>query len=55
MLVYFSEKSILCDTNVINFSLNVNKFGMLIDNIQVGMTHDFGCYGHHFVGQLWIP
>ena len=39
-------------SNFVNFSLNVTKFGMLIDNIEIGMSHDLGCYGNHFDGKL---
>ena len=36
------------DNNVVNFILNVTKFGMLIDIIDVDKSYDFGCYGNHF-------
>ena len=34
-------KNTTFDNNFANFSLNVIKFGMLIDNIESGMSHDF--------------
>ena len=40
------------DNNFINVSLNVTKFGMLIDNIEIDMSRDFGCYENHFGGKL---
>ena len=39
------------DNNVVNFSLNVTKIDMLIDNIEIGMSHDFVCYGNHLAGK----
>ena len=36
--------------NFINFSLNVTKFGMLVDIVDMDRSHDFGCYGYNFVG-----
>ena len=51
MLVYFTEKYNF-DNSSIKFSLNVTKFGMLIDNIEIEMSHDLGCYGNHFGGKL---
>ena len=40
-------KSTTFDSNFVNFSLNVIKFGMLINNIEIDMSHDFGCYRNH--------
>ena len=40
------------DNNFVNVSLNFTKFGMLIDNIEIDMLDDFGCYGNHFGGKL---
>ena len=40
------------NNNFANFSLNVTKFGMLIDNIEIDMSRDFDCYGSHFGGKL---
>ena len=54
MLVYFSG-NITFDNNFVNFSLTVTKFGMMIDNIEIDMTHDLGCYGNHFGVKLLIP
>ena len=48
--MYFSEN--MFDPNFINFSLNVTKFGMLIDNIDINMSHDFDYYGNHSGGKL---
>ena len=42
---------VMGDNNFDNFSLNVTKFGMLIDNIENDMSHDFGFYGNHFEGK----
>ena len=39
------------DNNVVNFSLNVTKFGMLIDIVDIDKTHYFGSYGNHFSGK----
>ena len=36
------------DNNFVHFSLNVTKFGMLIDMVEIDKSHDFGCYGHYF-------
>ena len=44
-------KNTTFDNNVVNVSLNVTKFGMLIDNIEIDMSCDFGCYGNHFGGK----
>ena len=38
--------------NVVNFSLNVTKFGMLIDIVEVDKSRDFCCFGNHFGGKL---
>ena len=38
--------------NFVNFSLNVIKFGMLIDIVQIEKSHDFCSYGNHFGGKL---
>ena len=27
--------------------MNLTKFGMLIDNIEIDMSHDLGCYGNY--------
>ena len=51
--MYFSEKYMF-DNNFFNFSLNINKFGMLIDNMEIDMSHDFGCYGNYVGGKLRI-
>ena len=40
------------DNRFVNFSLNITKFGMLIDNIEIDMSRDLGCYGVHFGGKL---
>ena len=40
------------DNNFVSFSLNVTKFGIFIDIVEVGKSHDFGCYGNHFGGKL---
>ena len=39
----------------VNFSLNVTKFGMVIDIVEIDNSLDFCCYGNHFGGKLWIP
>ena len=44
----FNNNFVLC-------ILNVTKVGMLIDNIGIDMSYDFGCYGQRFGGKLWIP
>ena len=36
------------DNNFVNFSPNVTKFGMLIDIVDIDMSHDFGGYGYNF-------
>ena len=28
----------------VNFSLNITKFGMLIDIVEIDKSRDFGCY-----------
>ena len=33
--------------NVVTFTLNITTFGMLIDNVEIDMLHDFGCYGDY--------
>ena len=38
--------------NFINVSLNVTKFAMLIDNLEIDMSRDFGGYGNDFGGKL---
>ena len=38
--------------NVVNFSLNVTKFGMLIDIVEIDKSRDLSCYGDHFCGKL---
>ena len=38
--------------NVVNFSLNVNKFGMLIDKIDIAKSHDLCCYGNNFLWEI---
>ena len=43
------------DNNVVNFSLNVTKFGMLIGIVEINKSHDIDCYGNHFWGKLLIP
>ena len=48
-------KNTTFDNNFVNFSLNVIKYGVLIDNIKIDMSHDFGCYGNHLGGKLYIP
>ena len=48
-------KNTTFDKNFDSFSLNVTKFGMLIDNIEIDMMRDFGWYGNDFGGKLWIP
>ena len=50
MLLYFSEKYFY--KNVANVSLNVTKHGMLIANVEINKSHDFGCYGNHFSRKL---
>ena len=61
MLVYFSVffgilvKSTTFDNNFINLKLNVTKFGLLIDDIEVDMSCDVCCYGYHFGGKVRIP
>ena len=37
-------------SNFVNFSLNVTKFGMLIPNIEIDMSHELGCYETHLAG-----
>ena len=44
ILLYFNLKNTTFDYHFINFSLNVIKFGMLIDNVEIDKSHDFGCY-----------
>ena len=51
MLVYFRGKNNF-DNNVVNCSLNVATFGMLIDIVDIEKSHDFSCYGNHFGGKL---
>ena len=41
-----------CDNNVVNFRLNLTKFGMWLDIVDIDKSHDFGCYGNHFGGKL---
>ena len=48
-------KSTNFDNNFVNVWLNVTKFGILIDNIEIDMSHDFDYYGVHFGGKLRIP
>ena len=48
MYIYILVKNTSFDNNFVNFRLNVTKFGMLIDNIGIDMSHDFGYYGNHF-------
>ena len=43
------------DNTFVNFSLNVTKFGMLIDNIKSNNSHDLGFYRNHFGRKLLIP
>ena len=40
------------DNNVVNFRLNVTKFGMLIDIVESDKSRDVGCYGNHLVRKL---
>ena len=40
------------DNKFVRFSLNVAKFHMLIDIVEIDKSHDFGCYGNHFSGKL---
>ena len=40
------------DNKVVNINLNVTKFGMLIDTVEMEKSRDFGCYGNHFWGKL---
>ena len=54
ILVCFNEKYNF-DNNFDNFSLNMTTFGMSIDNIDIDMFHDCGCYGNHFGRKLRIP
>ena len=49
--IFLGKNTTFCN-NVVNCRLNVTKFGMLIDNIVIHMSHDFGCYGNHFGGKL---
>ena len=38
--------------NVVNFSLNVAKCGILIDIVEIDKSYDFCWYGNHFGGKL---
>ena len=49
IFVYFRGKYNF-GNNFVNFSCNVTKFGMLIDNIEVDMSYDFGCDGNILAG-----
>ena len=51
ILVYFSESKMF-DNNCTNFSPNVTKSVMLIDNGAIDKSHDFGCYETDFDGKL---
>ena len=52
--MYFSVKYKF-DNNFGNFSLNVTRFNVLIDHMDIDMSHEFGCYGYHFGGKVIIP
>ena len=39
-------KNTTFDNNGVNVSLNVSKFGILIDNIKLEISHDFDYYGN---------
>ena len=41
-----------CDNNFVNFRVNVNKFGMWVDIVEIDKSHYFGWYGNHFGGEL---
>ena len=43
------------DNNFTNFSLNVTTFGVLIDNIEIDMSHDFGYHSGDNFGPKRIP
>ena len=43
------------DNHFVNFSLNVTKFGIVIDIVEIDKSHDFGCNKNHLRGKLWIP
>ena len=40
------------DNTFVNFSLNVTKFGIVIDIVKINKSPDFGCYGNHLGGKL---
>ena len=40
------------NNNVVNFSVNVTEFGMLIGIVDIHKLDDSGCYGNHFGGKL---
>ena len=42
------------DNSCVSFSLNVTKFGMMIDIVDIDKSRDFGCYGNNFGGKLLI-
>ena len=41
--------------NFVNFILNITKFGMLINIVEIDKSHDIGCYVNHFGRKLCIP
>ena len=47
-------KNTTFDNNYVNFSLKVNKFCMLIDNVGIDKSGDYGCYRHQFGGKLFF-
>ena len=47
--LYFSENTTV-DYNFVNFSLNVAKIDMWIDNVGTDKLHEFGCKRNHFGG-----
>ena len=48
-------KNTTFDNHFGNFNLNVTTLGMLMDTIEIDMSHDFGCYGNHLGGKLKFP
>ena len=48
----FLAKITTFDSNFVNFSLNITKCGVLVDNMDIDTSHDFGCNGNHFGGKL---